>query len=115
MALEKSITLPSTAVGNYLRIVAVRMDGNVRECSAQIDLYASEAAAKTPGADPHRSAIYMLRLEGAKFDQWVGKAALATAAQAGRDLYGQLYSAAKVEPLKCALGNHGPIGEVADA
>ncbi len=100
MALQKTITLPSTATGNYIRLGSHLWDNVAKRASAHFDLYASaEAAAASPGY-PLRQDIAVLRLVGPKFDAYLSTAALAALSSPGPDpVRGQLYAAAKAEPL----------------
>ena len=95
MALQKSITLPNTAAGDYIRLGGYRWDRMTREASAHFHLFGSAAAASINPQSP-LCLIAVLRLEGAKFDQYLSNAVLeATEAT----IAGQLYLAARSEPL----------------
>lgn len=95
MAFQKTTTLPNTAAGNYIRLSAYRWDRLTREASAQFLLFATEAAADAQPKSP-LCLVAVLRLEGAKFDEYLSNAALAVE---GVTVAGQLYEAAKAETL----------------
>ena len=104
MALEKSITLPNGASGNYIRVSFYRWDRDAKEASAHLMLYGSAALATSAPASP-LCLIAKLRLGGAKFDEYLGAAALAALAAPGPDpVRDQLYAAAKAEPLLAGGG-----------
>lgn len=90
MALKKTINLPEGFSAEYWRMMPARIDPEARECSAMIALYVSQAVTA-----PVRGRVAKLRLSGAQYDAWVSKAALVAAAGQGRDLYAQLYLAAR--------------------
>ncbi len=90
MALLKTIALPNSTTGNYVRLAFFRCDFVAREVSAHFVLYAS-AAARISNSTEHLGIVAKLRLEGAKFDQYFSTA--------GVDQAAALYIAAKVEPL----------------
>ncbi|ACB76715.1 hypothetical protein [Opitutus terrae] len=98
MAFQKTFILPNGITGHYLRIGAHRLDRRTREASFQFDLFASQAHADACPADPVRSLVAKLRLDGDKFDTWVSHTAMA---QSGQTLYARAYAAAKVESVIC--------------
>lgn len=96
MALQKSITLPTGATGNYIRIGAYTWDRMTREASAHLVLHTSAAqAAARP--DAPLCIIAKVRLAGAKFDAYLGNSILS---DAGVNVLRKLYEAAKSEPLQ---------------
>lgn len=100
MALQKSITIENGATGDYIRIGLAPIDWMTREASVHFMLYASEAWRAAHPEAP-LCLIAKLRLEGAKFEEWLGEAALAALVDPGADpVRDQLYAAAKVEPLQ---------------
>lgn len=99
MAFQKSFTLPSGVAGNYTRLVTCRWDRNAREAVALFALFVDSAAAHN-GKQPLTPFIAKLRLEGAKFDQYLSNAALESA-----DVLAQLYIAAKSEPVISDFGS----------
>lgn len=100
MALQKSITLPNTTSGNYIRLDSYSWDRAARLASARFMLFASAAAAASA---PNASfgLIARLDLSGEKFDQYLANSVLdgETVTVAG-----QLYAALKAEPFKPGLG-----------
>jgi hypothetical protein len=117
MALLKKVIRSDGANGEYWKVLPPRLDETARECSAIFVLYLDEDFARTPAAQPFKGQYAKLRLYRAQYDAWVSKAALVAAAVAGRDLYAQLYLAAKavcITPSQdghviCDFGN-GPTG-----
>lgn len=99
MAFQKSLTLPSGVSGNYIRCIVFRWDRNAREAEALFALYLDQAAAQS-GKQSLTPWIAKLRLEGEKFDEYLSNTALAS-----DDILGQLYAAAKAEPLSCDFGS----------
>jgi hypothetical protein len=99
MAFQKSLTLPSGATGDYIRVITYRWDRSAREAVALFALYVSQGAAQE-GKQALTPYVAKLRLTGAKFDQYLGNALLAD-----RDAIAQLYAAAKVEPVSCDFGS----------
>ena len=95
MALQKTIALPSGVSGNYIRLSAYRWDRATREASAMFHLYKDAAQAANAPASP-LCLIAKVRLFGAKFDEYLGNAVLG---QPGVTVAGQLYEAAKNEPI----------------
>jgi hypothetical protein len=93
MALQKSYTTPSGAVGNYHVIGSFRWepDGEHRQASALIKLYVSKAA-KDAGCAPLVPVIGKFRIFGAAFDSYLSRAALAAS---DNDIVAQLYVALK--------------------
>lgn len=95
MAFRKLTTLPNSASGTYIRLSAYRWDRVTREASAHFHLYASPTAAQaTPGSP--LCLIAVLRLSGAKFDEYMSPGALDAP---GGSALKQLYAAARSEPL----------------
>lgn len=99
MAFQKTLILPSGVSGNYSRISSFSWDRSVREASATFALYV-DAAAASSGKAALVPVIAKLRLSGAKFDQYLGNSTLV-----GQDILGQLYLAAKAEPVSCDFGD----------
>ena len=99
MAFSKSFTLNSGASGNYVRLTTYRWDRSVREAVALFALYLDANAAQT-GKQPLVPYIAKLRLTGATFDQYLGNAVLQD-----HDAIGQLYLAAKAEPVISDFGS----------
>lgn len=100
MALQKTTHLPAGVSGNYVRIVAHRWDRLAREASAVLALYVSAEAAAS-GATPLAAVFAKLRLTGAKFDEYLSPSAMA---ETPNDVLGQLYTAARAEPIVCDQG-----------
>lgn len=90
MALIKSLSLPTGVTAEYFRIVAFNWDRSAREASAHFALYKDAATAAS--GQPLVPIAAKLRLYGAKFDEYLGPAALASS---GDDVVAQLYTAAK--------------------
>ena len=99
MAFQKTLTLPSGVSGNYSRISSFTWDRSVREASAIFALYVDSAAASS-GKAALVPVIAKLRVSGDKFTPYLGNSILA-----GDDILGQLYLAAKVEPVSCDFGD----------
>lgn len=100
MALQKTISLPNGASGNYVRVGTYAIDRLTREASIQFMLHGSAAlAASAP--DAPLCMIAKLRLNGAKFDEYLSSEALAAV---GQNIVEQLYVAAKAEPLLAGGG-----------
>jgi hypothetical protein len=100
MALQKTFTMPSGVSGNYIRLIAHRWDRNGREALAWFALYVDAASAHA-GKQPLSPFIAKLWLTGAKFDQYLSNAELASPG-----ILEQLYVAAKAEPLSCDFGSN---------
>ena len=98
MALQKTITLPNGASGNYIRLGAYTWDRVSRECSAHLLLFTTAAQASSYPSAP-LCLIAKLRLTGAKFDEYLGNSALEEATAAA-----QIYAAAKAETLLAGAG-----------
>ena len=94
MALSKTLSFPNGTSGSYIRLTSYRWDRTLREASAIFALFADADHAASAGDTPLLAVLAKLRLTGAKFDQYLGNAALA-----GHDVLGQLYLAAKAERL----------------
>jgi hypothetical protein len=96
MAFKKTLTLQSGVSGEYIRVAAFRWDRAAREASVLFSLYrdASTAAA----GQALVPIVAKLRLDGPKFEQWLGNATLGNALQ-------RIYQAARSEPL---VSDHGP-------
>lgn len=99
MAFQKTFTLPSGVSGNYARISSFSWDRSVREAAATFALYI-DAAAASSGKAALVPVIAKLRVSGDKFALYLGNAVLA-----GDDILGQLYLAAKTEPVSCDFGD----------
>lgn len=99
MALQKSFTLPSGVSGNYVRLTAHRWDRQAREAVAWFSLYI-DAAAAHDGKQPLTPFIAKLWLQGAKFDEYLDNAEIASPG-----ILAQLYIAAKAEPISCDFGS----------
>lgn len=95
MALQKSITLPNGATGNYIRLGPYFVDPLVKEASAQLMLHTNAAYAASAPEMP-LCMIAKLRLQGAKFDEYLANSVLNVD---GVTLAGKLYEAAKAEPI----------------
>lgn len=100
MALQKTLTLPSGVAGNYSRLITYRWDRATREAVALFALYL-DAAAASSGKQPLTPWIAKLRLNGAKFDQYLSNATLED-----HDVIAQLYAAAKAEPVASDFGDN---------
>ena len=98
MAFNKTFTYPNGLSGNYVQIGGYRHDRRTRSASFHFDLFASAAHATAAPTSAIRPIIAKLRLEGAKFDEWVSNEALASA---GQTLLQRAYAAARVEPMLC--------------
>lgn len=99
MAFQKTFTLPSGIAGNYTRLVTYRWDRSTREAVALFALFVDASAAQS-GKTALTPFIAKLRLEGAKFDQYLSNAVLETS-----DVIAQLYVAAKAEPVISDFGS----------
>jgi hypothetical protein len=99
MAFIKTLTLPSGASGNYTRLITYRWDRTTKEALALFALYSSKDFA-AQGKPPFTQFIAKLRLERAKFDQYLSNDALTNA-----DVLAQLYLAAKTEPVISDFGS----------
>ena len=95
MAFSKNITLPNGTSGNYIRVGSYRWERLTSEASAQFLLYASQAQAEAAPSSPI-CLIAVLRLNGAKFADYLSSAALEAS---GKTILGAIYLAAKKEPL----------------
>lgn len=100
MALQKSITLPNGAAGNYVRVGPYTWDPIAKESSAHLLLFVS-AAQRTANPTASLCLIAKLRLIGAKFDQYLANSVLDGETVT---VLGQLYAAAKLEPLVAGGG-----------
>lgn len=99
MAFEKTFTLPSGVSGNYTRLVTYRWDRGAREAVALFALFVDASAAQS-GKTALTPFIAKLRLNDAKFDQYLSNAVLETS-----DVIAQLYVAAKAEPVISDFGS----------
>ncbi|PTX95779.1 hypothetical protein [Opitutus sp. ER46] len=100
MALQKSITLPNGATGDYIHISEYARDVDNRYVSCHLNLFTSAAHyASQPAPKQPICLIAKLRLSGAKYDAYLSTAALAAVADTEDAVRAQLYVAAKVEPL----------------
>lgn len=100
MALQKTFTLPNNQNGSYIRIGAYRWDRVAKEASAELLLYTDATFAAKAAAQPI-CLIARLRLVDAKFDQYLANSVLDGQSVT---VVGQLYLAAKNEPLKSGAG-----------
>jgi hypothetical protein len=106
MALQKSITLANGATGNYIRVNAYRWDKGIREASALLALYTNATLAASAPGSPLVPIVAKLRLSGAKFDQYLGNAALDALPASTRDkVREQFYAAAKIEGVISDYGD----------
>lgn len=99
MAFQKSFTLQSGVTGNYTRLITYRWDRQTREALALFALFLDANAAQG-GKQSLTPFIAKLRLDGAKFDQYLSNAVLETS-----DVISQLYLAAKAEPVISDFGS----------
>ncbi len=99
MALSKGFSFRNGASGSYIRVTAYRWDRSTREARAILTLYQDAAYAASAPDLPLLPVLAKLDLTGAKFDQYLGNAALADAG-----VLAQLYAAAKVETLLAGGG-----------
>ena len=99
MAFQKTLTLPSGVSGNYIRLISHRWDRQAREAVAWFALYVDATAAQS-GKQPLTPFIAKLWLQGAKFDQYLNNAELASPG-----ILTQLYIAAKAEPVSSDFGS----------
>lgn len=99
MALQKTIQLSTGEAGDYIRMTSFRWDRGARDASAMFALFKSSHAAAS-GATPQVPIIAKLRLRDAKFDQYLGTAALDQGS-----VVAQLYAAARAEPV---VSDYGP-------
>lgn len=90
MAFQKSISLPTGVTADYFRISTFSWDRNSREAQAYFALYLNAQTAATGQALV--PIIAKLRLYGARFDQYLGTAALHSS---DNDILAQLYLAAR--------------------
>ncbi|HEY1791574.1 MAG TPA: hypothetical protein VGG34_01535 [Opitutaceae bacterium] len=97
MALQKTIDLPNGTSGNYIKIVAYRWDTLTETASALFALYLSQAQRTAAPKSTLMPVVAKLRLHGAKFNQYLANSVLDPP---NVTVLGQLYAAAKVEPLK---------------
>jgi hypothetical protein len=100
MALQLPVTLPSGASGNYIRIGVFEWNREYKAAYAQLALFKDAAQAAAQPRFP-LAVVAILNLRDAAFDQYLSNAAIAAA---GGDVLGQLYEAAKVEPLQPVNG-----------
>lgn len=99
MAFQKSFTLQSGVTGNYTRLITYRWDRSVREAVALFALFLDANSAQS-GKQSLTPFIAKLRLDGAKFDQYLSNSVLETS-----DVISQLYLAAKAEPVISDFGS----------
>lgn len=90
MAFQKSISLPNGVTADYFRITTFSWDRNAREASAYFALFLNSQVAQSGQALV--PIIAKLRLYGARFDEYLGTAALETSSN---DVIAQLYAAAR--------------------
>lgn len=95
MAFSKNITLPNGTSGNYIRVGSYRWERLTNDASAQFLLYVSQAQAEAAPSSP-LCLIAVLRLNGAKFGDYLSSASLEAS---GKTILGAIYSASKIEPL----------------
>jgi hypothetical protein len=95
MALQKTITLPNGAQGNYVRIEQLEQQYAGKSVSCHLMLYASKVLADA-GAPP-LARIGKIRLNGAGYDRFLSRASLQALQTRGPDpVRDQLYAAAKL-------------------
>jgi len=105
MALKKTVSARGSDA-SYFRLVAYYWDANTREASATFGLYRDKDHSDKckHGAKIREQAVVevaaKLRLERAKFDQYLSNDALTNA-----DVLAQLYLAAKTEPVISDFGS----------
>lgn len=110
MALQKTITLPSGAVGNYIRIGSFFWDRDGSALSVHFNLYADAAHAKSAsGAKPAVLAESFARMRLSASTPSAGSTPTAPATQwalvePGKIAESAIYAAAKTEPAICDLG-----------
>lgn len=98
MALQKSITLPNGATGNYIRVGdTVEIHRRLKRAEAHVTLFLNEAQANA-NPDYGLGVIGLLNLQGDKFDLYLGKDALTRTY--GGDISRALYAAAKTEVIR---------------
>lgn len=95
MALQKTITLRNGQSGNYIKLGPYFLDPLVKEASAQFMLH-TDATHAASAPDFPICMIAKLRLQGAKFDEYLASAVLNAG---GVTTAAKLYTAAKAEPL----------------
>ena len=100
MAFQKTITLASGVSGNYIRLITYRWDRSTREAVALFALYLDAQAAQA-GKQALTPFIAKLRLDGAKFDTYLGNAVLSEHAAIA-----QIYAAARAEKVSCDFGSN---------
>jgi len=103
MALQKTITLPNGAVGNYIQLVTAAADYSAKYVPVEFALFMDAAHAVSNPTNPLCPLIAKMRLDGAKFDQYISTVALA-AITADDPFRASLYAAAKAEPLLAGGG-----------
>ena len=99
MAFQKTLTLPSGIAGNYIRLITYRWDRSTREAVALFALYLDAQAAQA-GKQALTPFIAKLRLDGAKFEFYLGNPVLSDHAAIA-----QLYVAARAEKVSCDFGS----------
>ena len=104
MALEKNIPYGGR-VGTYIQIGYHHWDRVAAEASAHFHLYETQAVAHELPHQPLRGRMATLRLEGAKFQQYLSTEALA-ARPAADPVRAALSAAAKVEH-RCVISDWG--------
>lgn len=100
MPLQKTIILPDGTSGDFIRLGDFALNRDTREATATFRLYLSAAQyAAAPGA-AMKQVIAKLRLNGDRFDAYLADDVL----EGEVTLVGQLYVAAKAEPLLAGGG-----------
>lgn len=100
MALQKSFTLPHGVTADYVKIAYAPADYVGKRISVHFALYLSATQAAANPAAPLVPIFAKLRLEGAKFDQYLATAVLALS-DAEDPFRASLYAAAKAESVIC--------------
>jgi hypothetical protein len=109
MAFRIPVSLPNKTGGDYFAVTACRWDDLAREASAIISLYADENAARSNPAAPVVPIIAKVRLAGADYEKWLGKAAIKARRESGRstDYRAIIYEAA-MEGVLSDIGDPDP-------
>ena len=97
MALQKTIQLQSGVSVAYHKLTNYAIDYATRYAWFQFSAYIA-----SDSLQPACEVIAKLRLEGSKFDQYLGKGVLATC---GKDVNAQAYTASKAEPIISDFGS----------
>lgn len=110
MAFSKTFTHDDGRIATYTRITALRWDRLSKEASCRFSGFATALKATSHPDKPILPNMVALRLDGAKFDQYLSPSALAENAD---DVIAALYAAARVEPCKSDWGS-SPFTEALD-